>query len=116
MVETSRDVCYKFYSLIHNTMNDNKLIAEFMGWTEVPHFMTCSADEVLYTEPAGMRDTWTTSEMKFATNWDWLMPVVAKIQNGIDSTFCPSADIVLTYGMAVAKIRREIARQQKRSK
>tara|TARA_R110000796_G_scaffold131535_2_gene247065 strand:+ start:3721 stop:4008 length:288 start_codon:yes stop_codon:yes gene_type:complete len=95
-------------------MNDNKLIAEFMGWTEVPHFMTCSADEVLYTNPTG--DDYTTTEMQFATNWDWLMPVVAKIQNEIDSTFCPSADRVLTYGMAVAKIRREIALQQRRSK
>ena len=52
-------------------MNNNKLIAEFMGWN------TTDCDEV-FTEPSGMMDTYTTAEMQFATSWDWLMPVVQK--------------------------------------
>ena len=51
--------------------NNNKLIAEFMGWG------TTDVDNKLI-EPAGMRDTWTTEEMLFATDWNWLMPVVQK--------------------------------------
>ena len=53
-------------------MNDNKLIAEFMGWN------TTDCDEV-FTEPAGMMERYTTAEMEFQTSWDWLMPVVHEI-------------------------------------
>ena len=88
-------------------MQDSTLIAEFMGYRVFNKGTKCYSPK--YNDG-------TIAPMQFHTSWDWLMPVVAKIQNGIDSTFCPSADIVLTYGMAVAKIRREIARQQKRSK
>ena len=69
-----------------------------MGWGTTD-------DDNKFIEPAGMRDTWTTEEMLFATDWNWLMPVVAKLQNEVESTFSPRAgNIVLTFGMVVNKI------------
>lgn len=46
-------------------MRDNKLIAEFMGVDQVDI------------------DTWleTNSNLKYHTSWDWLMPVVEKIES-----------------------------------
>ena len=81
-------------------LNDNRIIAEYMGWTP------CDPnDESKFTEPAGMRDVYSTSEMLFATDWNWLMPVVAKLQNEVQFTFCPRAsNQVLTFGMVVSKI------------
>lgn len=56
-------------------MNDNKLIAEFMGMT--PHEqdggcmiqMTHQGNEVVLV-----------SSMKYHSSWDWLMPVLVKIE------------------------------------
>jgi len=81
-------------------LNDNRIIAEYMGWTP------CDPnDDSKFIEPAGMRDTWSTSEMLFATDWNWLMPVVAKLQNEVDFQFSARAgNQVLTFGMVVSKI------------
>jgi len=49
-------------------MNDNKLIAEFMGMeNNLYHFQSHDTD-IHYTN----------SELKFHTSWDWLMPVIEK--------------------------------------
>ena len=59
-------------------MNDNKLIAEFMGMT--PHEqdggcviqMTHQGNEVVLV-----------SSLKYHTSWDWLMPVIIEIERTI---------------------------------
>ena len=56
-------------------MNKNKLIAEFMGMTRHDHDdgcmiqMTHQGNEVVLV-----------ASMKYHTSWDWLMPVVEKIE------------------------------------
>lgn len=53
--------------------NDNKLIAEFMGWTP------CDPnDSTMYTNPTNGALHSSHSDMRFHTSWDWLMPVVQK--------------------------------------
>jgi len=81
-------------------LNDNRIIAQYMGWTQ------CDPnDDSKFIEPSGMRDVYSASEMLFATDWNWLMPVVAKLQNEVQFTFCPRAsNQVLTFGMVVSKI------------
>ena len=83
-------------------LNDNRIIAEYMGWKR------CDPnDDSKFIEPAGMRDVWGTEEMLFATDWNWLMPVVAKLQNEVDFQFSARAsNQVLTFGMVVQKILR----------
>lgn len=57
--------------------NENELIAEFMGTVTVVGF------GVIF--PVGWANSqkrqYHTSELKFSTSWDWLMPVVEKIEN-----------------------------------
>ena len=52
-------------------MNDNKLIAEFMQSIEDGLYL-----DGLYFHKGGYYDT----NMEFHTSWDWLMPVVEKIE------------------------------------
>ena len=52
--------------------NENKLIAEFMGYAFVDGVYESSKDE------------FHIDEMLYDTSWDWLMPVVQKIS---DKTF-----------------------------
>ena len=59
-------------------MKDNKLIAEFMG---VP------CDKDLYTPlcPHTGETLFTpTSQMKYDTSWDWLMPVIHRIRDHVN--------------------------------
>jgi len=56
-------------------MNDNKLIAEFMGWNiqnynELPNNFWNTIREIDFDVDDGYR---------FHNSWDWLMPVVEKI-------------------------------------
>jgi hypothetical protein len=58
-------------------MKDNKLIAEFMGFTKdsedlylIDNYNLRSEDEYQATY---------ISEMKFHTSWDWLIPVIQKV-------------------------------------
>ncbi len=59
---------------------ENKLIAEFMGMEEERH----SDGRYLFTtdleELKGI-DTRFTEELYFHISWDWLMPVVSKIES-----------------------------------
>lgn len=57
-------------------MNDNKLIAEFMGLTEpyeLPQHGTIRPNGDFKTE-------FTLDQLKYNSSWDWLMPVVGKIE------------------------------------
>ena len=61
-------------------MNDNKLIAEFMGYPKIAN----DEDKRDYLENC----------VKYHTSWDWLMPVVLKCKESVD--YC-SDDNALEY-------------------
>lgn len=66
-----------------NTTENNKLIASFLGQTstiyEFPQFG--------YINTRGdWNDTFSATELKFHKDWNWLMPVVEKIES-IDFVF-----------------------------
>tara|TARA_Y100001938_G_C8075324_1_gene425677 strand:+ start:992 stop:1303 length:312 start_codon:yes stop_codon:yes gene_type:complete len=55
-------------------MNNNKLIAEFMGWTP------CDPnDSTMYANPKTGALYSSDCDMRFHTSWDWLMPVANEI-------------------------------------
>ena len=56
-------------------MKNNKLIAEFMGCTHPFNDLT---DATLYKVSHG---TFEAQELKYHTSWDWLIPVIEKIQD-----------------------------------
>lgn len=59
----------------------NKLIAEFMGCTHPFNDLT---DATLYSVSHG---TFEVDELRYHESWDWLMPVVQKIEEiAIDDT------------------------------
>jgi len=52
-------------------MKNNKLIAEFMGWTEDMNSITHEGDK-----------WWSSPDThKYHTSWDWLIPVMKKIDS-----------------------------------
>ena len=55
-------------------METNKLIAEFMDWTKPFNEIH---DATLYKVEQG---TFELDELQYHTSWDWLMPVVEKIE------------------------------------
>lgn len=57
-------------------IDNNKLIAEFMG---------CEEENGLYHYTTSM-DDYKTDNLYFDVSWDWLMPVVEKIKN-VDPQF-----------------------------
>ena len=62
-------------------MKDNKLIAEFMGWTP------CDPnDSTMYANPTNGALHSSHSAMRFHTDWNWLMPVAKKCINPEDNT------------------------------
>lgn len=87
-------------------MNDNKLIAEFMGWdiespTTIPSNLRLSNLEL---------DNGEILEYDFSVSWDWLMPVILKIemQNELISAHILSTDIDATYRAVIKFIKGEI--------
>jgi hypothetical protein len=90
-----------------DTMTDNELIAEFMGFERRAQG-AWDNNEYAYTIkfPSVYNKLMIPSEMLFATSWDWLMPVVEKIAkietndkvyNGEDSYF--DSYFPRTFGM-----------------
>ena len=76
-------------------MKDNKLIAEFMGANPTKESTNVYAYDmygIIDTIEDGVNEQhfFLSSEMKFHSSWDWLMPVVSKIGNiknyGINGT------------------------------
>ena len=55
-------------------MKDNKLIAEFMGFQKTTIGWYDNEEVMNFNS-----DSNTFDELKFHSSWDWLMPVVAKI-------------------------------------
>ena len=66
-------------------MNDNKLIAEFMGYTPHPEDERFLTNKNVFGK--GVIDT--EECMAYHTSWDWLMPVVEKI---LDLSFQDDGD------------------------
>ena len=55
------------------TEETNKLIAEFMGWESFNQFSMIA--------PKSEGDCWAFEDMKFHSDWNWLMEVVEKIES-----------------------------------
>ena len=75
--------------LNQNKMNDNKLIAEFMG-----------------SNLNGLESWQYEEELQYHTSWDWLMPVVEKIyQLDSNADFFGSINLEATYKEVVEFIK-----------
>jgi len=67
-------------------MEDNKLIAEFMGAIGTPKYNPTEWDIYITgcldvdSDDENAKHFYTPEEMKYHTSWDWLMPVVEKIE------------------------------------
>ena len=62
-----------------NTQENNKLIAEFMGFTSEKNIGWYDNDMMM---PQNVYDTQNGNcfdELLFDTSWDWLMPVIKKV-------------------------------------
>jgi len=65
-------------------MEDNKLIAEFMGAVGTPKYNPTEWDVYITgcldvdSDDENAQHFYTPDEMKYHTSWDWLMPVVQK--------------------------------------
>ena len=78
-------------------MKDNKLIAEFMS-------IEVKDDDAYLDEVKAMRKSgihidfngYTTSELKYHTSWDWLMPVAEKCLTTGDRQHFVINDALLT--------------------
>tara|TARA_R100001443_G_scaffold19976_1_gene31833 strand:+ start:2379 stop:2696 length:318 start_codon:yes stop_codon:yes gene_type:complete len=73
-------------------MNDNKLIAEFMGAAGTPKYNPTEWDVYITgcldvdSDDENAQHFYTLDEMKYHTSWDWLMPVVTKCMQTGDDT------------------------------
>ena len=92
-------------------MNDNKLIAEFMGVK--PLVLGGSTEYEMYgvldciEDGANEKHYFIDDEMRFHESWDWLMPVVQKIeeQNELIGAHILSTDIDKTHKQVVRFIK-----------
>ena len=94
-------------------MKDNKLIAEFMGAVGTPKYNPTEWDVYITgyldvdSDDENAQHFYTPDEMKYHTSWDWLMPVVEKIerQNELIGAHILSTDISKTYKEVVRFIK-----------
>ena len=61
-------------------MKENKLIAEFMGFTHEKNIGWYDNDMLMSQNVYDSQDGNCFDELLFHTSWDWLMPVVEKIE------------------------------------
>jgi len=57
----------------------NKLIAEFMGYEKTIYSDVFNGD--LYALDVSKGEIYAISQMQYHTSWDWIMPVVEKIES-----------------------------------
>ena len=73
--------------LAEKLLNDNKLIAEFMGAVGTPKYNPTEWDVYITgcldvdSDEENAQHFYTPDKMKYHTSWDWLMPVVDKIES-----------------------------------
>ena len=82
-------------------MENNKLIAEFMGVSqgEHTHFMV---------EPFALESYANVDDLKYHISWDWLMPVIEKIyQLDSNADFFGSINLEATYKEVVEFIKEQ---------
>ena len=60
--------------------NSNKLIAEFMGFTQEKNIGWYDNDMLMSQNVYDSQDGNCFNELLFHTSWDWLMPVVQNIE------------------------------------
>lgn len=60
-------------------MNDNASIAEFMGYERQCGFYYIEQFEKPCNHSEGMTSSFGEDELEYHSSWDWLMPVVRKI-------------------------------------
>jgi len=69
-------------------MTDNRLIAEFMGAVGTPKYNPTEWDVYITgcldvdSDDENAQHFYTPDEMKYHTSWDWLMPVIIKVEDG----------------------------------
>lgn len=83
---------------IKQTNENNKIIAEFMNFDteDRPSFAN---PDVIYKNSYLINGTICTAEfLKFHSSWDWLMPVVEKIEDEHEVTFDITMDNVHIRG------------------
>lgn len=59
----------------------NKLIAEFMGFTPPKSGSNLLTPEKVLVAPDKKKSYISLNELKYHSSWDWLMPVIEKIEN-----------------------------------
>ena len=70
---------------MENIIENNKLIAEFLGGIKQPF----EFPQFGYINSMGdWKDTFFDNQLKFHSNWNWLMSVVEKIENLQDENNC----------------------------
>ena len=73
---------------IMNTIENNKLIAEFMGFTYDGKNIGWYDNEEVYLKYSCHKENsncFDEGELAFYTSWEWLMPVVERIYNVLDT-------------------------------
>ena len=65
--------------------NENKLIAEFMGYKVVDKPKVVNGENFFEYIDENGNYTYCKSSLKYNTHWDWLMPVVESIFERLDS-------------------------------
>lgn len=88
-------------------MKDNKLIAEFMGFTYEKNIGWYDNEMLMSQNVYDNQDGNCFDELLFDKSWDWLMPVVEKIerQNELIGSHILSTDIDKTYQAVVEFIK-----------
>lgn len=59
----------------------NRMIAEFMGGEDQSKFVGGASQIIFKNKHPLFRNSFYYSELKYDTSWDWLMPVVATIED-----------------------------------
>lgn len=73
-----------------NQLSDNELIAEFMGWER--DNKNCPVEYTTWCKVGFMPIPYHWLE-KYQTSWEWLMPVVGKVNEAVLGRFIPWADV-----------------------
>jgi len=93
-----------------NTLENNKLIAEFMGAVGAPMYNPTIWDIYITgcldvdSDLENAKHFYTPDEMEYHSSWEWLMPVVEEMHtygcevvissNGVTTIYAPSGEVL----------------------